>query len=271
MRVSVVVPTFNEQGNVPELIARLDAALAGVSAEIVFVDDSTDATVAAVHAAASAARLPVSVWHREAPDGGLSGAVVAGMARSRGDWVVVMDGDLQHPPERVPALLAAAGAGADVIVASRYCLGGSSGGLATPGRAAVSRGATALARMLLPGRLRWCTDPMSGFFAVRRSAVDLSALRPRGFKILLEILGRHRLRVAEIPLVFEERASGVSKADARQGLQYLGQLARLCVAHPIDARPDTGDDVDVDARAVPALAGARSGAAVPVCGRVGNR
>lgn len=235
MRVSVVVPTFNEEGNVSQLVARLDRALGGVDAEIVFVDDSTDDTARQVREAALAASAPVSVWHRDEPAGGLSGAVVAGIARARGDWVVVMDGDLQHPPEQVPGLLAAAGDGVDVVVASRYRDGGSSDGLATPARALVSRGATALARVLLTERLAGCSDPMSGFFAVRRSALDLAVLRPRGFKILLELLGRHRLRVAEIPLVFGTRVSGVSKADARQGLQYLWQLALLWPARPVDA------------------------------------
>ncbi len=120
---------------------------------------------------------------------------------------------------------------ADVVVASRYVPGGSGEGLAGLHRRLVSQGATALAKVAFPMRLRGCSDPMSGFFLVRREAVDPGVLRPDGFKILLEILGRHRrLRVAEVPFTFGERYAGDSKADLSQGLVYLRHLARLRIA-----------------------------------------
>jgi dolichol-phosphate mannosyltransferase len=98
-------------------------------------------------------------------------------------------------------------------------------------RRLVSQGATALAKVAFPVRLRGCSDPMSGFFLVRREAVDPDVLRPDGFKILLEILGRHRrLRMAEVPFTFGERHAGDSKARLSQGLVYLRHLARLRIA-----------------------------------------
>ena len=158
--------------------------------------------------------------------GGLSGAVVVGIEATTGDWVLVMDGDLQHPPEDVPRLVQIA-AGADVVVASRYRAGGDAAGLSGLRRRVMSSGATRLAQLVFPTRLRRCSDPMTGFFAVRREALDVSALRPDGFKILLEILARQRLRVVEVPFTFAERFSGGSKASLLQGARYVHQLVRL--------------------------------------------
>ncbi|TFC42553.1 glycosyltransferase [Cryobacterium sp. TMT1-21] len=228
MDVSVIVPTFNEAPNVPELVRRIETALEGRTAEIVFVDDSTDDTPAAILRAAARAQIPVRLIHRDHPAGGLSGAVLGGLAATVGEWCVVMDGDLQHPPELIPVLLASGvDQVADVVVASRHISGGSSAGLSGFVRRLVSSAATVLTRAMFPTRLRNCTDPMTGFFAVRRSSVDLGSLRPRGFKILLEILARNAVTVVEVPFVFGERHAGESKADFRQGLRFVTQLATL--------------------------------------------
>jgi dolichol-phosphate mannosyltransferase len=226
--VSVVVPTRNESGNIQPLVARLTQALSGVPSEVIFVDDSEDATPDVIAALARASRLPVRLIHRESPEGGLSGAVVAGLETCRGEWCVVMDGDLQHPPELIPALLTRAHASnADIVVASRHRLGGDTGGLDGWVRHAVSQVSTLLTRGMFPRRLFGCTDPMSGFFAVRAAELDLPSMQPRGFKILLEILTHHRLRIAEEPFVFGVRTAGESKASARQGFEFLIQLAIL--------------------------------------------
>ena len=232
--VTVVVPTRNEAGNVDALLDRLLPALAGVDAEVLFVDDSDDDTPDAVRRAAATSAASVLLLHREGAErvGGLGGAVLAGLRVSTGEWVVVMDGDLQHPPETLPALLAA-GRDADVVVASRHVGDGSSSGLASWRRVAVSGGATTLAKATFPRLLGGTTDPMSGFFAVRRAAVDPSALRPDGFKILLELLVRcGPLRVAEVGFRFADRHSGESKASWREGLRYLRALARLRASTP---------------------------------------
>jgi dolichol-phosphate mannosyltransferase len=228
MDVSVVVPTFNEAPNIAELVVRLEVALTGYDAEVVFVDDSSDDTPAAITRAAATSALPIRLIHREQAAGGLSGAVLDGLRSSTADWCVVMDGDLQHPAEVIPALLSTgAEQGVDVVVASRHVRGGSSAGLGSPARFLVSNASNVLTRAMFPLKLRNVSDPMTGFFAVRRSAVDLDALQPRGFKILLEILARNSLTVAEQPFVFGERFAGESKADLRQGFRFVTQLAAL--------------------------------------------
>lgn len=229
MRVTVVVPTFNEGPNVAELVRRIAEATTGLDCRVLFVDDSTDDTPAVVARVAADAAIPVDLIHRDEPTGGLSGAVVEGLRGTGTEWVVVMDGDLQHPPEMVPVLVETGEeTDADVVVASRYCGdGGDAGGLDGTWRRWASKASSALARSMFPVRLRNVTDPMTGFFAVRTEAVDVDALHPKGFKILLEILARQRLKVVEEPFVFAERYAGESKASVRQGMAYLGQLASL--------------------------------------------
>lgn len=229
--VGVVVPTYNECDNIEVLLARLAPAVRGMACEVVFVDDSTDDTPQVITRLAETSPVPVRLVHRMPGEriGGLGGAVLTGLHTTRAAWVVVMDADLQHPPELVPDLLQAAVAhDADVVVASRYVGAGSAAGLANRRRRTVSRAAAALARMLFPRRLGGCSDPMSGFFLVRTEALPLDRLRPHGFKILLEILARTaRARVAEVPFTFDRRLAGESKADLQQGLAYVRQLLRL--------------------------------------------
>jgi dolichol-phosphate mannosyltransferase len=234
--VTVVIPTFNESANVRELLRRIAAGVPDrLPCEVVFVDDSTDDTPAVIADAARDCPFPVSVIHRDAPEGGLGGAVVEGLRAAASDWIVVMDADLQHPPALVPDLVATGEKeDADLVVASRYLPGGSRAGLAGGYRVAVSRGATWLAKGLFPRALRGISDPMSGFFAIRRSAVTADALRPLGYKILLELAVRCRpARVAEVPFVFEERFAGESKSTAREGGRFLRHLVELRTASPL--------------------------------------
>ncbi|MCB5178456.1 glycosyltransferase [Streptomyces antimicrobicus] len=234
--VTLIIPTFNESANVTELLHRLTEALpAHLPYAVLFVDDSTDDTPGLIEKAAPDCPFPVAVLHRERPDGGLGGAVVEGLKRAGTDWVVVMDADLQHPPHLVPELVGEGErTGAALVVASRYTGGGSRAGLAGGYRVAVSRGATWLAKGLFPRALRGVSDPMSGFFAMRRSAVAPEALRPLGYKILLELAVRCRPeKVAEVPFVFQERFAGESKSTAREGLRFLSHLAALRSATPL--------------------------------------
>jgi glycosyltransferase involved in cell wall biosynthesis len=237
--VSIVVPTRNEAGNIAALLAALDAAVPLDEAEVIFVDDSSDETPDVVRAQSrryDGRRIELIHRQGEERTGGLGGAVVAGMRRARGDWVCVMDADLQHPPQLVPHMLGRAAAGdVDLVIASRFCGDGSTEDFG-PLRRLLSRGSTMLAERLFASRLRDVTDPMSGFFLVRRSAVDVDALRPDGFKILLEILVRGRpLRTTEVPFAFGVRHSGDSKASATEGARYLRQLWRLRF-HDLSAR-----------------------------------
>lgn len=226
--VAIVVPTFNEAENVAELIGRISEAVQCLDAEIIFVDDSTDETPLRIAAIATTSAVPIRLIHRTEPAGGLSGAVVDGIRASQKRWCLVMDGDLQHPPELIPALIATGErTGVDVVVASRYCAGGNAGGLDNWRRRLVSSTSAALTRGMFPVRLRNCTDPMTGFFALRRDAAQVEDLRPRGFKILLEILARQPLRVVEEPFIFGVRKAGSSKAGLAQGIGFLAQLATL--------------------------------------------
>jgi dolichol-phosphate mannosyltransferase len=228
--LTVVVPTKNERENVPHIVERLEAALPTVPLEIVFVDDSNDGTAELVVdlAAESERRIVLLKQMHGRHIGGLGAAVVQGLRAAQAPWVCVMDADLQHPPELVAALLEQAESrDLDVVVASRYCAEGDTGSFGWA-RAMASRSTTTAARLLFPRRLRTVTDPMSGFFLVRRDAVDVGRLRPRGFKILLELLVRHPdLRAAEVSFTFGERRFGRSKAGVREAARYLSLLARL--------------------------------------------
>jgi dolichol-phosphate mannosyltransferase len=229
--LTVVVPTRNESGNIRPLLSRLGPALLPLRAEIVFVDDSTDDTPEVVAALADSCPVPVRLLHREpaARTGGLAGAVVAGTRLARGEWVLVMDGDLQHPPEAAIGVAAAAVRhDVDIVIGTRYAGTGSGEGLSGAGRAITSTSATTLAKTLFPRRLATVSDPMSGLFAFRRGVVDVDSLNPIGFKILLEILVRHPgARVAEVAYAMAPRHTGTSKASAREGLLFLRHLARL--------------------------------------------
>ncbi|GGY72467.1 dolichol monophosphate mannose synthase [Streptomyces geysiriensis] len=234
--VTIVVPTFNESGNVRRLLRLItDAVPARLPCEVVFVDDSTDDTPDVIRAAAPDCPFPVTVLHRDEPAGGLGGAVVEGMKAAGSDWIVVMDGDCQHPPSLVPELVATGErTGAGLVVASRYVKGGSRAGLAGSYRIAVSRAATWLTKALFPRRLHGISDPMSGFFAIRRSEVTAEVLAPLGYKILLELAVRSRPQtVTEVPFVFEERFAGESKSTAQEGMRFLRHLAGLRTASPL--------------------------------------
>ncbi|WP_417554605.1 glycosyltransferase [Microbacterium sp.] len=228
MQITVVVPTYNESSNIAELVRRLQEALTAHTPEVIFVDDSTDDTPTVVRQVSETASIPVRLIHRIQPVGGLGGAVIEGIRAASSDVCIVMDGDLQHPPETILSLLQKqASAHADVVVASRYVGNGSAGGLADVSRVIVSRASTLLTKAMFPVRLREVSDPMTGFFLVDRRSINLETLHPRGFKILLEILARTPLRVSEVPFRFEERFSGDSKASLRQGFHFLRQLTAL--------------------------------------------
>ena len=213
--LTVVVPTFNERTNVPLLVARLQRTLDGTDWEVIFVDDnSPDATAAAVRALGeSDARVRCI---RRIGRRGLAGACLEGMLASQARFVAVMDADLQHDETLLTDMLARLRVGdVDLAVASRYVNIGSAPGLAGR-RASYSRWSTELAKRLLRVEL---SDPMSGFFMLRRTAIEELAptLSSQGFKILLDIVASARgaLRIAELPYVFRERQHGESKLDAR--------------------------------------------------------
>jgi glycosyltransferase involved in cell wall biosynthesis len=228
--VSLVIPTFNERDSVRPLLDAIESALGGLLTwNALFVDDSNDGTDEVI--SAIAAEDPrVAVLHRSENRGGLAGAVSDGLRQvASGAYVCVIDSDLQHPPSVIPMLIAQARrTDADVVIASRYIAGGSNGGLDGPMRQFYSRGLKLLAQLLFPRRLAGVTDPLGGFFLVRRSVLQGVHLHPIGYKILLEVLIRCEWRTtAEVPYSFEARRHGESKANLQQGLQFLEHLRTL--------------------------------------------
>ncbi len=220
--LSVIVPTYNEAGSLPTLAERLHVALAGRDWELIVIDDGSPDGTADI-AAGLAPRIPVRVVRR-AGKAGLASAVVAGFEAARGDVLLVMDADLSHPPEVVPALADAIGEGADLAVGSRYVKGG--GVQDWPlRRRVVSRVACLMGSILVPVR-----DSTSGFFALRRGVIDGVRLNPIGFKIGFEVIARgHYKKVVEVPYTFRDRELGASKFGRREIVQYvvqLGQVAR---------------------------------------------
>ena len=228
-QISIVVPTRNEAENVQPLLDRLATAMEGFRFEVLFVDDSNDGTARKILSLINQYPFDVRIIARPAERrNGLSGAVVEGFSMAEGDWVCVMDADLQHPPETIPLMWdQAKKSGADLIVGSRRGdLFGPFG--LTRLRAFNSKTLTILARMLFPRLLKNVSDPLTGLFLVRRSAVDATTLRPDGFKILLEILVRcPALHVSEVHFDFAPRYDGQSKADVREGIRFFRHLVRL--------------------------------------------
>jgi dolichol-phosphate mannosyltransferase len=226
MMLSIVVPTYNERDNLPVLVERLAETLAGVSFEVVVVDDdSPDKTWEVAQALSQ--RFPFVRIIRRTDDRDLSTAVLAGFAASAGDVLAVMDADLQHPPEMVADMLQRLENGADLAVGSRYCPGGSVGDWGVL-RRFVSWGATLLGTICVP-QSRKTTDPLSGFFMLRRDVIADAHLKPTGYKILMEILAKGSfMSVADVPITFGIRQSGKSSLGIRVLLRYVRHVFRLC-------------------------------------------
>jgi dolichol-phosphate mannosyltransferase len=222
--VTILVPTYNERDNVIPLVRRIDGALAGRSYQVVFVDDDSKDGTAQV-AAALSPEYPVRVIVRR-DKRGLASAIVDGIKETTGQIIGVMDADLQHPPETLPLLLDEIENGADIAIASRYIKGSGLQGWALA-RRVISRGASFLARMLLPF-IRPVKDPLSGFFVFKRQVVAHANLRPTGYKILLEILTEgESAKLTEVPYTFVARNAGQSKLNIFQEIDYLKHVYSL--------------------------------------------
>lgn len=228
----IIIPVYNEAANVGPLLTELAAT--NVVTAVDFIDDSpSDETQAAIAAASACCDLTVTSLHRtDSATGGLAGAVIDGLSRAKAagtPFAAVMDGDLQHDPAYLPAILQSLQAGADLVATSRYTHGGSREGLDGPVRYFVSWASTRVAKGLFPRSLSRVSDPMTGYFGVRLSAIDLDTLKAAsGFKILLELLVSHRgLVIREIPVIFRHRQHGNSKGTMARGVEYGGQLLRL--------------------------------------------
>jgi dolichol-phosphate mannosyltransferase len=225
VEISVIVPTLNEAGNLPLLLARIAAALKGRAYEVLIVDDAShDQTVDVCERLRR--RYPAFLHIRPHATDGLSGAVVFGLSRAQGKFLVVMDADLQHAPEQIPDLLLPLERDeAEFVIGSRYVEGGGTDERWGPLRRVNSAMATLLARPLAAAM----RDPMSGFFALRaRTFHRAGPLKPIGYKIALELLCKCRVRrVREVPIHFGLRQTGRSKLTLRQRLRFLDHLSQL--------------------------------------------
>ena len=222
IQLSLIIPTYQEAENIVPLIQQLTQLLNAQLPEqyelIVVDDDSPDHTWE--KAQAITPHFPQVRILRRIQERGLSTAVIRGWQVARGSILGVIDADLQHPPETVTQLLSEIRRGADLVVASRHVVGGgvSDWSLA---RRVLSRGAQMLGLLILPEVVGRVSDPMSGYFLVRREAITRIPLSPIGYKILVEVLGRGRVKwIGECGYVFQERQEGDSKVSRRHYWDY---------------------------------------------------
>jgi dolichol-phosphate mannosyltransferase len=227
--LSLVIPTYNEGHNIDRLLTRLSQLLDPLLPHdyelIVVDDDSPDRTWQIAEGLRD--RYPQLQVIRRQQERGLSTAVIRGWQAASGEVLGVIDGDLQHPPEILARLLYEVKQGADLAVASRHVEGGGVSRWSMV-RRLLSRGAQVLGLVILPGVLGRLTDPMSGYFLVKRGAIAHRPLSPVGYKILIEVVGRGNIQqIAEVGYVFQERQAGASKVTWRQYRDYLHHLLRL--------------------------------------------
>ena len=219
--LTVIIPTFKEEANIRNIITEVDTVFRNnaLNGEILVVDDnSPDNTIAIVNELKKI-QPNLSLLVRTS-DHGLSQSVADGFLHASSDVFFVIDADMSHPPALIPKMYEEIQAGNDVVIGSRYMEGG--GIKKWPlKRRVISKGATFLGRLLLPD----VTDPVSGFFAIRKSVVVGAELKPRGYKILLEVLGKGTWeKEKEIPFEFSDREVGASKLKIKTIIEYAQQI-----------------------------------------------
>ena len=229
LKLSLILPTFNESGNISEIVRilsdLLDPAWAG-RYELIVVDDNSPDRTWKIALDLTKQYSQLKVLHRET-EKGLSTAVIRGWQAAQGEILGVIDADLQHPPEILLQLLAEMERGADLAIASRHVEGGGVSEWSMI-RRFLSRGAQMLGLVILPEVINRLSDQMSGFFMVRRNAIAGVTLSPVGYKILIEVAARGKIRwIGEVGYVFRERQAGESKVTWKQYLEYLQHLIRL--------------------------------------------
>jgi len=226
---SLVIPTYNESQNIQQIVNLLSQILDGAipeAYELIVVDDNSPDGTWEI-AAALLPEYPQLRVMRRVEERGLSTAVIRGWQVARGEVLGVIDADLQHPPEILLKLWAEIKRGADLAVASRHV---EAGGVSEWSviRRFLSRGAQTLGLILLPGVIGRVSDPLSGYFLVRRRCIVGCTMSPLGYKILIEVLARGRVPwIGEVGYVFQERQEGESKVTWKQYLDYLRHLLRL--------------------------------------------
>ena len=228
--LSIVIPTYNEADNIAEVIKRLSYSLNRELKdryEIIIVDDnSPDKTWLVAYDTLRSLDISGLVVVRENMRG-IGSAIVAGIREARGEYIAVMDADLQHPPEELINMFKkAVGEGFDLVIASRYVRGGGVEGWGLH-RRIISKTASLIARILIP-HARRIRDPMSGYFLFKRDKVSIEKLRGEGSKVLLEIVVRGSIRsVHEHPYIFRRRSRGESKLGLREIMRFTHQILVL--------------------------------------------
>ena len=222
--LTVIIPTFNEEANIRNIVMAVDAVFHehSLHGQILVVDDnSSDATISIVHELMMS-KENVEILIRE-KDHGLSQSVADGFSHATSDVFIVIDADFSHPPILIPRMYNEIQKGNDIVIGSRYMEGGGIKKWSLK-RRIISIGATFLGRLLFPD----ITDPVSGFFAVRKEVVDKAPLKPRGYKILLEVLGKGMWENdKEIPFEFVDREIGSSKLKIGTIIDYARQVTDI--------------------------------------------
>ena len=234
--LAVVIPTLNERDNVPIVVQRLNRVLAGIAWEAIFVDDDSPDGTAEVVRAISRHQPNIRCLQRVGRRG-LSSACIEGVLASAAPYAAVMDGDLQHDENLLPTMLAKIKAERlDIVIASRH-FGQGSVGEWEHSRIMISDVASRLGRLVVKAQL---TDPMSGFFMIKREtfAETMRSLSGQGFKILLDLFASapRPLKFAEVPLTFRQRLHGESKLDAMVAWEYLMLLLEKLVGPAVPVR-----------------------------------
>lgn len=220
--LSIIIPTYNESGNIGLLVSGLRKEFSGIDYEIVFVDDnSPDGTADVIRKLQGYGKAVVLIVRKGKL--GLAGAVLEGGKFARGEWVLVMDADLSHPP-RIAHGLYDQKKNAELIIGSRNI--SEKGRKTLPAhRDFISKGAEFLCRPLIGGKV---SDPMSGLFMIKRSILLNSPPRIKGYKILLNLIyDNKKIKIAEVPYTVEPRHSGKTKLDSSEIIQYVLDLGRI--------------------------------------------
>ncbi|MEK6981917.1 MAG: polyprenol monophosphomannose synthase [Candidatus Micrarchaeota archaeon] len=218
--ISIVIPTYNEKDNLPILVKRIDTALKN-NYQIVIVDDNSPDGTAKV-ALDLSKNYNLTLVKREGKLG-LASAVIAGIEKAETENIIVMDADLSHPPEKLPEFVKALET-SDLVIGSRNIEGGKVETWPIH-RKIVSAGATLMANMLIGTNI---SDPMSGFFAIKKSILQNTKIKVKGYKILMNILAKNpKIKIKEIPYVFQDRLYGQTKLDQKEMMNYVLDLIKL--------------------------------------------
>lgn len=227
LKLSIIIPTYNERENIEEVVKKVENSLKEENFEIIIVDDNSPDGTGKIADELANRYDNIKVIHRYGQRG-LASAVKEGMKYAYGEYICVMDADLQHPPELIREMLKRTEKSFDLVIASRYIKGGGIKNWSLV-RRVISLVAVLFARTLI-SKASSVKDPVSGYFLFKRNKIDNSELHPIGYKILIEILAKGKFtKVAEVPYVFVGRKVGKSKLSFEEYFNYVKHLLTLFI------------------------------------------